>query len=96
MRLILWFWQAEGQMAIQQVTDDYFKVIMVQAAALTNAQQDAMASILEQEPLTHNGSNIQCWGEEQRQLQFSGHTPSCSNKLMVDVPNNKLVDSTTR
>ena len=46
----LLFWQAEGQMAIQQVTDGYFKFILVQAA-LTNAQQDAVASILELDPL---------------------------------------------
>ena len=37
-------------MTMRNITDDYFKVILVQAA-LTNAQQDAVASILEQDPL---------------------------------------------
>jgi hypothetical protein len=46
----LWFRQAEGQMTRRNITNEYFKVILVQAA-LTNAQQDAVASILEQEPL---------------------------------------------
>ena len=35
---------------MRNVTNEYFKVILVQAA-LTNAQQDAVASILEQDPL---------------------------------------------
>jgi len=46
----LWFRQAEGQMTMRNITNEYFKVILVQAA-LTNAQQDAVASILEQDPL---------------------------------------------
>ena len=46
----LWFRQAEGQMTMRNITNDYFKVILVQAA-LTNVQQDAVASILEQDPL---------------------------------------------
>jgi hypothetical protein len=61
-----------------------------------------------------NGSHIGCWGEEQRQLRFSGRTFQCSflradvsfpilgvdflrsNKLLVDVANNTLVDSAKR
>ena len=35
---------------MRNITNEYFKVILVQAA-LTNAQQDAVASILEQDPL---------------------------------------------
>ena len=35
------------------MTNDYFKVMLMQAA-LTNAQQDAVASTLEQEPLQPN------------------------------------------
>ena len=60
-----------------------------------------------------NGSHIRCWGEERRQLRFSGRTFQWSflradvsfpilgvdflrsNKLLVDVANNTLVDSTT-
>ena len=44
-------------MAIRQVTDNYFKVILVQAA-LTNAQQDAVASILELDPLPPNAYEL--------------------------------------
>jgi len=52
----LWFRQAEGQMTIRNITDEYFKVILVQAA-LTNAQQDAVASILEQDPYRRMRTN---------------------------------------
>jgi len=37
-------------MTMRNITNEYFKVILVQAA-LTKAQQDAVASILEQDPL---------------------------------------------
>ena len=44
-------------MAFRQVTEDYFKFILVQAA-LTNAQQDAVASILDLEPLPPNAYEL--------------------------------------
>ena len=53
----LWLRQAEGQMANRQVTDYYFKVILVQAS-LTNVQQDAVASILELDPLPSNAYEL--------------------------------------
>ena len=44
-------------MANRQVTDYYFKVILVQAS-LTNVQQDAVASILELDPLPSNAYEL--------------------------------------
>jgi len=44
---------------MRNITNEYFKVILVQAA-LTNAQQDAVASILEQDPLPSDAYRQYC------------------------------------
>jgi hypothetical protein len=53
----LWFKQAEGQMLMRNITDDFFKVVLVQAA-LSYAQQDSVARILEADPLPPNAYQL--------------------------------------
>jgi len=53
----LWFRQAEGHMRMRLITDEDFKVTLV-ASALSHAQQDAVARILDQDPMPAGTYNI--------------------------------------
>jgi len=53
----LWFKQAEGQILMRNITDDYFRVVLVQAA-LSYAQQDSVARILEADPPPPNAYQL--------------------------------------
>jgi hypothetical protein len=56
-RPTLWFRQAEGLMQFRNITDDHYRVVLVQGA-LTFAQQDAVAGILEADHLPPNAYQL--------------------------------------
>jgi hypothetical protein len=56
-RTTLWFRQAEGLMQFRNITDDYYRVVLVQGA-LSHAQQDAVAGVLEADPLPSNAYQL--------------------------------------
>jgi hypothetical protein len=53
----VWFRQVEGLMAFCNIMDDYFCVVLVQGA-LSHAQQDSVAGILEADPLPSNAYQL--------------------------------------